>query len=74
MEGLGVGGDIIAWVRVWLTGGRQQSVVFNGQQSGWGDIVSGVIQGSCLGPVLFFIFFINDIDTVVDLTACFISR
>ena len=73
IEGLGVGGDILAWVRVWLTGGRQQSVVLNGHQSSWGDIVSGVIQGSCLGPVL-FLMFINDIDTAVDLTACFISK
>ena len=68
MEGIGVSGDLLGWVRVWLTGGRQQCVVLNGQQSGWREIVSGVIQGSCLGPALFLIF-INDIDTAVDLTA-----
>ena len=73
LEGLGVGGDLLGWVRVWLTGGRQQSVVLNGKQSSWGEIVSGVIQGSCLGPALFLVF-INDIDTAVDLTSSFLSK
>ena len=73
LEGLGVGGDLLGWIRVWLTGGRQQCVILNGQQSGWGEIVSGVIQGSCLGPALFLVF-INDIDTAVDLTNLFLSK
>ena len=72
MQGMGVGGNILGWVRKWLTG-RVQSVVLNGQQSAWGEIVSGVIQGSCLGPALFLIF-INDIDTAVDLTNSLLSK
>ena len=45
--------------------GRKQRVVLNGQASDWEDVVSSVVQGSCLGPCLFVIF-INDIDHAVD--------
>ena len=63
-EGLGIRGRVIKWVEEWLTG-RKQRVVLNGQVSDWGEVVSSVVQGSCLGPCLFVIF-INDIDLAVD--------
>ena len=35
MKGMGVGGNLLGWVRQWLIGGRLKSVVLNGQQSLW---------------------------------------
>ena len=53
--------------------GRKQRVVLNGEASSWGDICSGVVQGSCLGPTL-FILFINDIDGAVDILNSVMSK
>ena len=51
----GISSDVINWIEKWLTH-RRQRVIVDGDISNWKSVLSGVPQGSVLGPILFLIY------------------
>ena len=51
----GMGNSIINWIEQWLTD-RRQRVVVDGEVSSWKSVLSGVPQGSVLGPILSLVY------------------
>ena len=58
---LGIAGKLFRWIECFLTG-RKQLVYVNGAKSMPKDVLSGVPQGSVLGPLIFLVL-LGDIDT-----------
>ena len=63
LSSYGICGQLLNWINAFLSD-RKQQVVLNGETSQPQSVISGVPQGSALGPLL-FLCYINDIPTVV---------
>ena len=61
LEYYGVTGPTLSWIRGFLSD-RRQRVLVNGKDSEWHSVISGIPQGSVLGPVLFVVY----INTMVE--------
>ena len=58
LKAYGINGTLLQWCISFVTG-RKQRVIMGKYISEWKPVLSGIFQGSCLGPT-FFIIFNND--------------
>ena len=61
----GIEGKLLCWIAYFLSD-RTMRIMVRGEYSEWVDVISGVPQGSVLGPILFLIY-VDDIPETVNL-------
>ena len=60
----GIEGKLLCWIEDFLSD-RRMRIMVRGEYSEWVDVISGVPQGSVLGPILFLIY-VNGIPEMVN--------
>ena len=66
LHAYGIQGPLLKWIKAYLSN-RTQSVSIASTLSDPKPIISGILQGSCIGPILFLIFINDLLDSLPDI-------